>query len=816
MSSVRLTLQSLEDRNVPAAGDIDPTFGSGGRVVIPFDLGDNNDYAESIKIQPDGKIVIAGFATFDATTYDFAVTRLNPDGSFDTTFDGDGKTTITVREGGLGDDEVVGLALQTDGKIVIVGNAAATDRNENFAIIRLNTDGSLDTSFSGDGKMSVSFDIGGDLTDHARNVVIDPSGKIVVVGFANVGVTSGGSNTNDFAVSRLNPNGTLDDTFDGDGRQTIGFDIGGSKSDLGYTIGLQSDGKIVVGGLARIGTDNFDFAVARLNTNGSIDNTYDGDGRQTVAFDGSGTNIEDRGRSLVIQPDGKTVMSGFRHVTDTNLDFAIIRLNTDGSLDSTFGGDGRQTVAFNVGGSQDDRARSMILQPDGKFVLVGSVQIGDVDDGFGIARLNSDGSLDTSFNGTGRKTVAFDLGGDLIDRARGVAVQADGNLVVAGYARNTNGAYDFAVVRLLGSSPVVPPPGTVPPGTSPPPGTVPPGTSPPTTTPPVTVPPGQVIPAFAVGIGPGVPSIVIAYEATGNEAFRFDPFGGFTGGVRVSTADVNNDGIPDIIAGTGPGIATAVKVINGSTQTQMFAFAAFESSFTAGVYVAAGDINGDGFADIAISPDEGGGPRIRLFDGKTGDPLADFFGIDDPNFRGGARVSIADVNGDGTGDILVAAGFGGGPRLAVFDGRTVRNGQTPVKLFGDFFVFEETLRNGIFIAGGDLTGDGKAEVIAGGGPGGGPRVFALSGSDLLTGKQTQVANFFAGNDSNRGGVRIAARNLDGDNKLDIIAGTGPVTTLTSSGAKVTSYAGSVIGSTTPPAVLNFDAFPSFNNGIFVG
>src|SRR5205823_10315238 len=132
---------------------------------------------------------------------------------------------------------------------------------------------------------------------------------------------------------------------------------------------------------------------------------------------------------------------------------------------------------------------------------------------------------------------------------------------------------------------------------------------------------------------------------------------------------------------------------------------------------------------------------------------ASFFGIDDPNFRGGARVALCDVNKDGTDDLVVAAGFGGGPRVAVFDGRTVLAGP-PTRLVGDFFVFEQALRNGVFVAAGDLDGDGFADLIFGGGPGGGPRVYALSGQDLIAGRTVVRANFFAGNTDDRGGVRV--------------------------------------------------------------
>jgi len=159
---------------------------------------------------------------------------------------------------------------------------------------------------------------------------------------------------------------------------------------------------------------------------------------------------------------------------------------------------------------------------------------------------------------------------------------------------------------------------------------------------------------------------------------------------------------------------------------------------------------------------------------------ANFFGIDDANFRGGARVGLGDINGDGVQDIAVAAGFLGGPRVALFDGKTVFT--TPTRLINDFFGFPgpdaTTLRNGVFLAVGDVDGDSKADLILGGGPGGAPRVFVLSGKQLISAgaaaaQTNPIANFFvAGASDTTGGVRVAAKDSDNDGKADIVTGSG--------------------------------------------
>jgi hypothetical protein len=294
--------------------------------------------------------------------------------------------------------------------------------------------------------------------------------------------------------------------------------------------------------------------------------------------------------------------------------------------------------------------------------------------------------------------------------------------------------------------------------------------------------------------------------------YSLDPFPGFAGGVRTAAADFNGDGVADLVVGTGPGIATRVRVLDGKDQRELFGTEPFEASFTGGVYVAAGDLTGDGVPDLVITPDEGGGPRCRVFDGKASfGLLADFFGIDDPSFRGGARAAVGDVNRDGVGELVVAAGFQGGPRVAGFDGKTLASGN-PQRVFADFFAFEQTLRNGVFVTAGDLDGDGFAEVIAGGGPGGGPRVTAFSGKALLANAYEMKANFFGGDEGNRGGIRVAVKDLDGDDRADLVVGAG-----SGAGSRVTTYLGKALSpAAAPPAHFDFDAYPGFAGGVFVG
>ncbi len=325
----------------------------------------------------------------------------------------------------------------------------------------------------------------------------------------------------------------------------------------------------------------------------------------------------------------------------------------------------------------------------------------------------------------------------------------------------------------------------------------------------VSTPPKALVREFGVGAGAGRAADARFFNPDGGERFTAAGLFGGTGGVRVTSADFTGDGVADLVAGTGPGGPTRVVVLDGVTRAQLFAIDPFEASFTGGVYVSAGDLTGDGVADLVISPDEGGGPRVRVFNGKGFGGLDDFFGIDDPNFRGGARAGVADLTGDGVGDLVVAAGFGGGPRVAVFDGRGLGNDHR--KPYGDFYVFEETLRNGAFVAAGDVDGDGVADLISGGGPGGGPRVIVTSGADLMRGRTRVIADFFAGSQDNRGGVRVAARNLDGDQFADVVTGSGP-----GGGSRVTGYTGKTLAGGSAGELFGFDAFTGFDGGVYVG
>jgi uncharacterized delta-60 repeat protein len=423
-----------------ADGDLDPTFDGDGKVITSVAM--DGDLVNAIALQPDGKIVAAGYAIFD-TIYNFAVTRYNPDGSLDTSFSGDG---IAITYFGSPGGGAYDVAIQSDGKIVAAGYAyAGTD--DDFALVRYNSDGSLDTSFDGDGKVTTDMCPGG--IDRAHDVVIQPDGKIVVAGYACQGATG-----DDFALARYNTDGTLDGNFHG-GFGTIFTDFF-NGTDVINEVALQPDGKIVAVGYA---TSNniWDMALARYTSDGYLDSSFSGDGKATENFVNPSSN--DSGNSVAIQPDGKIVVGGV--ATDPGYRFIVARFNANGSLDTSFDGDGYVIATFAGGGNGS--AYGVALQADGKIVATGSwVDYLNIHS-FAVARYNLDGSPDSSFGDGGGVVTTFEMAGDT---ALTVAIQADGK-IVAGGVTGYGSAADFALARYQSSLHLPPPPTPEP---TPPPG----------------------------------------------------------------------------------------------------------------------------------------------------------------------------------------------------------------------------------------------------------------------------------------------------------------------------------------------------------
>jgi uncharacterized delta-60 repeat protein len=447
------------------SGSLDPGFSGNGFASTWVSTYSN--HAEKVLIQPDGKIVVVGTAGVGGD-YDFAAARLNPDGTPDASFSGDGKTSINF--GWDQDDQCFDAALQADGKLVMVGGTEGLVlHDEDFALARLRIDGSLDDSFDGDGKVQTGF---GDFYDRAYAVAIQPSDlRIVVVGQGDLAPGTGR------AARYYSSDGSLDDSFGGDGKMNLPL--------IAHDVVVNTAGKI-----ALIGIDPSWVARAlRLNANGSLDPEWqtDGDvivdtdiherpslslladgrvltvvpkgldcrlgqwwadgivddgGRQAAAFADAtfGPGAHELAYDMAVQADGKVVLAGEVSTPGySETDFALVRILPDGLLDTSFGVRGRVWLSL----GNHDYARAVVIQPDGKIVVAGYTGTGNATN-FMIARFNSSGSLDNTFGFGGFNVVDF-MGG--ADYGNALALQSDGKILVAGTvfngARNVYGVARF-------------------------------------------------------------------------------------------------------------------------------------------------------------------------------------------------------------------------------------------------------------------------------------------------------------------------------------------------------------------------------------
>lgn len=259
---------------------------------------------------------------------------------------------------------------------------------------------------------------------------------------------------------------------------------------------------------------------------------------------------------------------------------------------------------------------------------------------------------------------------------------------------------------------------------------------------------------------------------------RFFPFYGFTGVVRSTIADFNGDRIADFAFATGSGVGGAVRIISGATGTDLVGPTTVLGGFQGGVFLAAGDVDRDGRAELAVSADVGGGPRVSVLKVQNGTLVltADFIAFESPDFRGGSRVAMADVNKDGAADLIVGAGIGGSPRVSIYDGTSLLGTQN--RLVPDFFALDSRLRSGVYVTSADLDGDGYSDVLYSTGNTGGPRVRVVSGYLLITNPGADVAtlpamaDFFALDANDRAGIRLAARDLNGDGKAELLVASG--------------------------------------------
>ena len=648
-----------------AAGDLDVSFNATGIVATLPTLAGTGFNGNGVIQQTDGKLVAAGYRYNKKGLKNFAVLRYNDDGSLDTTFNGTG--AVTTAFGTLLTtpvDYAQSLIQQADGKLVAAGTTSLdgglTPAFYSFALARYNKDGSLDETFGEAGILTTGFS--SNHNDKCYSVIQQADGKLVAAGTS----FSSGGEGDDFALARYESNGELDTSFGVNGKVVTPISTAGTKKDSGRSVIQLSDDRLLM-----VGYSENSFVMVMYNEDGSLDTTFDGDGKMFADI----TANPDFAFSVIQQADDQIVIAGYSTSPGTGTDFAIARYDLDGLLDTTFNGTGKLILPI-AAGSGSDTATSVIEQADGKLVLGGYSN-----NHFAIARLNSNGSLDTTFSTDGKQITVI---GSNTDQAFSVIQQSDGKLLLAGYGNSGTKKFNYlALARYHGESDTD---------------------------------------------DDGVPDSLDALPNDAAESVDtdLDAIG--------NNADTDDDNDGDIdTADNCPLIANATQTDTDSDglgdacdddASMLYTAKGTKAKDRAGYAVAfAGDINNDGYGDYVVGmsgydvpgfPAKVDAGRAEVISGKTGAVLMFVNGAAAKDAMGSAVAGNADIDNDGNLDVIIGAPKADNTALGLVDSGSVTvvygpTGTTKQTFYGP----KAKALFGAAVALGDVNGDSKADMIIG-------------------------------------------------------------------------------------------------------
>ncbi len=732
-----LAMPTLSLAAVP--GDLDTSFNHLGYVAtVPLKAKTGYNGNDLIQ-QADGKLVAVGNDYNSKGLKHFAVLRYNLDGSLDSSFNGTGMVLTTIGYPAFPVDEAKAVIQQRNGRLVVVGTTTSVG-NTDCAVVRYNKDGSLDETFGSGGITKVAF---GTKTDSCFSVIQQADDKLVIAGEAAM---ANGNDKADFAIARLNVDGTLDTSFGTTGKVTTDF---GSNTNNGRVVLQLSSGKLLL-----VGYSDYAFALAQYNTDGTLDSSFGSGGQLFV----QATTDPDFALSAIQQTDGKLVLAGYTTTNGNKSDMAIVRINTDGSFDTSFNTTGKMVLSLGTG---NEGFAKVIQQADGKLVAAGYSFVG-ANKRTAIVRINTDGSLDTGFGSNGSVEGISGLT-SVSDEAVALVEQADGKLVTAGTGNSGkvnymllaryNGTLDTDGDGVPDSADAFP------------------------TNPAAAVDtdsdgkPDAWMPFNTLGCTVGMPTCNGLTLDDDNDG---DGVPNATDNcplvVNAGQEDANGDGYGDACAADAP----ALDITRG--------IKAKDGVGTAVAY--AGDVNGDGVGDYVVgSPgyDLPGLPnagRAQVISGKTGQVLMHIEGTTANENMGYAVAGNADVDNDGKLDVVVGApkadpnGLVDAGTVTVLYGpndvkpRTVLSGTRPKALLGSS------------VAMGKIDGDAYADIAAG----------APKDNDLVTNPTTPmkgtgsvvvfsgapgntVLNTFYGLTPNaHAGTSVAVCNFDNADGDDVVIG----------------------------------------------